>query len=92
MEGVGFHSDVVQKMTKKEYVSRVHKTLNADINGDSTITAICTYAIPVLCYMFGIMKWTKGELQKLEVKTRTLLTMIGIHHPKGNVDCLYLQQ
>eukprot|EP00957_Ditylum_brightwellii_P016261 1223182-Ditylum_brightwellii.AAC.1 len=38
------------------------------------------------------MQWTKGELRKLDVKTQKLLTMKGIHHPKGNVHCLYLHQ
>eukprot|EP00957_Ditylum_brightwellii_P126206 9621726-Ditylum_brightwellii.AAC.1 len=36
------------------------------------------------------MKWTKGELRKLDVNTRKMLIMKGIHHPKGNVHCLYL--
>eukprot|EP00957_Ditylum_brightwellii_P017698 1333044-Ditylum_brightwellii.AAC.1 len=47
------------------------------MNGDYTMTAIC-------------MKWTKDELRKLDMKTRKMLTMKGIHHPKGNVCCLYL--
>eukprot|EP00957_Ditylum_brightwellii_P169321 12886757-Ditylum_brightwellii.AAC.1 len=36
------------------------------------------------------MKWTKGKLRKLDVNTRKMLTMKGIHHPKGNVHRLYL--
>eukprot|EP00957_Ditylum_brightwellii_P055443 4200972-Ditylum_brightwellii.AAC.1 len=43
--------------------------------------------MPVLQYMFGIMKWTKGELQKLEIKTHKMLTMKGTHHPKETQNC-----
>eukprot|EP00957_Ditylum_brightwellii_P079550 6048650-Ditylum_brightwellii.AAC.1 len=51
--------------------------------GDYTMTAICAFMIPVLQCMFCIMKWTKGELQKLDIKTRKLSTIKGIHHSKG---------
>eukprot|EP00957_Ditylum_brightwellii_P140444 10700426-Ditylum_brightwellii.AAC.1 len=85
MEGVDFHTNKVKELTKKEYVSRVHKILQSKMNGDYTMTAICTYTIPVLHYTFGIMKWIKGELRRLDVKTKKMLTMHGIHHPKGNI-------
>eukprot|EP00957_Ditylum_brightwellii_P099050 7544667-Ditylum_brightwellii.AAC.1 len=54
------------------------------------MTAICAYATPILRYIFGIMKWTRVELQKLDVKTRKLLTTHGFHHPKSSIPCLYL--
>eukprot|EP00957_Ditylum_brightwellii_P014052 1059557-Ditylum_brightwellii.AAC.1 len=59
MKGVDFHCTEVKEMTKKEYVSRVQKIFQAGMNGDYTMTAICVYAVPVLRYTFGIMKWTK---------------------------------
>eukprot|EP00957_Ditylum_brightwellii_P118258 9019288-Ditylum_brightwellii.AAC.1 len=63
MEGADFHMNKVKELTKKEYVSRVHKILQTDMNGDYTMNTICAYTIHVLCYTFGIMKWTKGELR-----------------------------
>eukprot|EP00957_Ditylum_brightwellii_P036391 2755184-Ditylum_brightwellii.AAC.1 len=66
MEGVDFHMKEVKELTKKEYVSRVHIILQADMNGHHIMMAICAYVIPVLQYTFGIMKWTKGELRKLD--------------------------
>eukprot|EP00957_Ditylum_brightwellii_P098145 7477693-Ditylum_brightwellii.AAC.1 len=38
------------------------------------------------------MKQTKGKLRKLDFKTRKMLTMKGIHHPKGNVHQLYIHR
>eukprot|EP00957_Ditylum_brightwellii_P154269 11740046-Ditylum_brightwellii.AAC.1 len=90
MEGVDFHMKEVKELTKKEYISWVYKILQADMNGDYTMMVICAYAIPVLQYTFEMIKWTKGELRKLDVKIRQMLTMKGIHYPKGNVHCLYL--
>eukprot|EP00957_Ditylum_brightwellii_P027137 2051805-Ditylum_brightwellii.AAC.1 len=54
--------------------------------------AICAYAIPLLRYTFGIMKWTEGELRKLDMNTRKMLTMNGSHHPKESIHWLYLHQ
>eukprot|EP00957_Ditylum_brightwellii_P006259 474747-Ditylum_brightwellii.AAC.1 len=89
---IDFHMKEVKELTMKDYISWVCKILNANMNGDYMMTSICAYAIPVLRYAFGIMKWTKGELRKLDVKIQKLLTMKGIHHPKSNVHCLYLHR
>jgi hypothetical protein len=45
------------------------------------IKAINTYAIPVLTFSFGIVKWTPTDLEKLQTKTRMLFTRYRIHHP-----------
>ena len=38
----------------------------------------------------GIINWHQEELQKLDRKTRKLLTIHGQHHPKADVDRLYV--
>eukprot|EP00957_Ditylum_brightwellii_P128417 9794150-Ditylum_brightwellii.AAC.1 len=48
MEEVDFHMKEVKELTKKEYISRVPKILQADMNGNYMMTSICAYAIPVL--------------------------------------------
>ena len=47
-------------------------------------------AVPVLRYSFGIVNWHQEELQKLDRKTRKILTIHGQHHPKADVDRLYI--
>jgi len=51
---------------------------------------IGSLAVPVLRYSFGIINWHQEELQKLDRKTRKLLTNHGQHHPKADVDRLYV--
>ena len=41
-------------------------------------------------YNFGIINWHQEKLQKLDRKTRELLTIHGQHHPKADVDRLYV--
>jgi iron-sulfur cluster repair protein YtfE (RIC family) len=46
--------------------------------------------VPVLRYSFGIVNWHQEELQKLDRKTRKLLTIHGQHRPNVDVDRLYV--
>ena len=43
-----------------------------------------------MCNGAGIINWTKGELEKLDITTRKLRTGYGMFHPCSNVDRLYL--
>jgi hypothetical protein len=52
--------------------------------------AIGSLAIPVLRYSFGIINWHQKEVQKLDRKTRKMLTIHGQHHPKADIDRLYV--
>ena len=54
------------------------------------IKAINTLAIPVILYSFNIINWNISEIRKLDRKIRKLLTCHGMHHPKADVDRLYL--
>eukprot|EP00957_Ditylum_brightwellii_P161067 12262939-Ditylum_brightwellii.AAC.1 len=85
MDGTGFHMKDVKEQTKKEYFSWPRKILESRMSGGNIMIAVCAYAVPVLCYRFGILKWTKGELKNMDVKTSKLLTMHGFHHRKANV-------
>eukprot|EP00957_Ditylum_brightwellii_P015304 1152875-Ditylum_brightwellii.AAC.1 len=82
--------DTVKQDTKKEYLNCVRSILKADLTGNSMMTAICAYMVPVMRYMFGILLWTQSKLQQLDKKTRKLLTMHGCLHPKSRIHWLYL--
>jgi len=75
---------------KKEYLRRLRLVLGTELNANNKIQAIGSLAVPVLRYSFGIINWHQEELQKLDRKTRKLLTIHGQHHPKADVDCLYV--
>ena len=47
-------------------------------------------AITVVAYSFNIINWTIHEIRKLDAKIRKLLTCNRMHHPKADVDRLYI--
>ena len=68
---------------------RLRLVLGTELSAKNKIQAIGSLAVPVLKYSFGI-NWHQEELQKLDRKTRKLLTIHGQHHPKAVVDRLYV--
>jgi len=69
---------------------RLRRVLGTELSAKSKIQAIGSLAVPVLRYSFGIVNWHQEELQKLDRKTRKLLTIYGQHHQKADVDRLYV--
>ena len=60
------------------------------MNGKNIITAINSWAVPVLLYSFGVLKWTDTDLHDLDRLTRRLLTKFRCLHPKSSTIRLYL--
>jgi predicted GNAT family acetyltransferase len=56
------------------------------------ITAIEAVAVPELRYSFGIINWRIEEIKQIDRKTRKMLTMYKMHHPKADIDRLYVKR
>ena len=64
--------------------------VKSELNSANKLEAINTLEVPVVTYSFNIINWTLQELAKLDTKTRNFLNMYKMHHPKSDVDRLYL--
>ena len=51
-----------------------------------------TFAIPVFTPTFSIIKWTKGELEHMDVKTRKILSCNGSFYVNSDIDRLYAKR
>jgi hypothetical protein len=74
---------------KKEYLRRLRLVLGTELSAKNKIQAIGSLAVPVLKYSVRIINWHQEELQKLDRKTRKLLTIHGQQHKKADIDHLY---
>ena len=83
------HKNGKEKL-KKEYLRRLRLVLGTDLSAKNKIQATGSLAMPVLRYRFGIFNWHHKEMQKLDRKMRKLLTIHGQHHPKADMDHLYV--
>jgi hypothetical protein len=83
------HNNEKEKL-KKEYLRRLRLVLGTELSAKNKIQAIGSLAVPVLRYSIGTVNWHQEELQKIDRRTRKLLTIHGQHHPKADVDHLYV--
>jgi hypothetical protein len=71
---------------------RLRMILKSELNAKNKITAIGALAVPVLRYSFGIINCRIEEITKIDTKTRKILTMYKMHHPKADIDRLYVKR
>jgi len=79
-----------KEQLKKEYLRRLRLVLGTELSAKNKIQSIGLLTVPVHRYSFGIVNWHQEELQKLDRKTRELLTIYGKYCPKADVDRLYV--
>ena len=89
-EAEGIQHATTKEKIRKEYYRRVRLILKSELNAVNRIAAIISLAIPVITYSMNIINWQINDIKKLDTKTRKFLTMYGMHHPKADVDRLYL--
>jgi len=81
----------IKEILKQEYSKRLRMVLKAELNARNKITAIGALAVPVLRYSFGIID-CRTEEKKIDRKTREMLTMYKMHHPKADINRLYVKR
>ena len=54
----------------------------SELNAKNKIMAIGVLAVSVLRYSFGIINWKLEEIRRTDRKTRNILTMHKMQHPK----------
>jgi hypothetical protein len=62
------------------------------LNAKNKITETAALAFPVLRYSLDIINGRLEAIRKLYRKTRKILTVYKIHHPKADVDRLYVKR
>lgn len=86
----GMQHTQMKEDVRKEYYRRLRIILKSELNALNRITAINSLAVPVVSYSFNIINWTLNDLRRMDRKTRKMLTMYSMHHPKADIERLYL--
>ena len=89
-EGDGIQHSPMREKIQKGCFRRVRSILRSELNARNRINAINSLALPVVTYSFTIINWSLNEIKKFDTKIRNFLTMYRMHHPKSDVNRLYL--
>ena len=77
---------------RAEYMRRLKLIMKSKLHGRNKLKAINTWAVLLLRYGTGIIEWTKEDLQKMDRKTRKVMTMNKEFHPKSDTARLYVSR
>jgi hypothetical protein len=91
-ESEGIQHKQMKERLKQEYSMRLRMILKSELNARNEIAAIGALAVPVSRCSFAIINWRIEEIKKIERKTRKMLTMYKMHHPKADIDRLYVKR
>jgi len=91
-EGNGIQHAMMKDRIRKEYYRRLRLINKSELNASNRIDAINTLAVPVVIYSYNIIDWTQQEIQNLDRKTRKILSAEKMHHPKADVDRIYVKR
>ena len=80
----------MKKKIQKEYLRRTRKPLETKLNCRNLIKGINTWTVPLIRYSGPYLKWTRPELKQMDQRTRKLMTMHKVLHPRDDVDRLYV--
>lgn len=92
LESDKIKEEEMKRLFVKEYKRRSRLILRSKLNGKNKISALNTWAVVVLRYGAGIIKWREDEIDQLDRQTRKLLTMHKAFHPKSDTQRLYIKR
>ena len=64
--------------------------MKSQLNGKNKIKAANNWAVSLIRYGAGTIKWNKEELQEIDRKSRKIMTMNKKLHPRSNVARIYV--
>nr|CAH7731452.1 unnamed protein product [Callosobruchus chinensis]CAH7767408.1 unnamed protein product [Callosobruchus chinensis] len=76
------HTQAKGQLTQ-EFRDRLIRLLKTKLNSRNLTKAINTFAIPVLTYSFGIIKWSHTDIENIHILIRTELTKHRMSHPNA---------
>ena len=91
-ESIGIEGPLNKQRVIKEYKTRVKKIWGSELNGYNKAIARNAFAVPVVTPTIGILKWTKKEINDLDIATRKITTMTGGSHRASDIDRLYVER
>ena len=82
----------IKEKIKKEYLRRTKKLLETKVSNRNPIKGINTWAVPLVRYSGPSLKWTRDELKLMDQRTRKVMTMQKVLHPRDDVDRQYVSR
>ena len=92
MEADTIKQEEMKEKIMKEYFRRTRNLPQAKLYSRNLMKGINTWTVSLARYSGSILKWTSEELKQMDQRTRNLMTMQKVLHPRDDVDRLYVSR
>ena len=82
----------VKEKIKKDYLMKSGKLLETKLYSKNLIKGINTWAVLLGRYYGPFLKWTRKELKQMDQRTRKIMIMHKVLHPRNDIDRLYVSR
>lgn len=83
---------LVKMQSKQKYIDKLEKIWESELSAVNKVNATNTLALPLLMYTFGVVRWTRAELARLDEATRKIMAKHRCHHPHASVQRIYMSR
>lgn len=89
-QNIGVEEKQMKETVREAFLGRLDRVLKTYLSGANKVRAFNGWVMPVLLYSFAVLRWTQTDLDALDRKVRTTLTLHRMHHPRSSVMRMYL--
>ena len=75
-EDISYKGELNKEKVIKEYFRRVRKIWATELYSHNKIMAYKTFAVPVLVPTFGILDWTKNDVENIDIRKEKCSPMV----------------
>ena len=75
---------------RTEYLRSFKLVMKSHLNGKNKIKAANTWAVSLIRYGAGTIKWNKKELREIDRKSKKIMTMNIELHPRSDIARIYI--
>ena len=83
---------LIKEAVKKEFIQRTKTVWKSLLSAKNKVRAYNSVCVGLFTYCFGLIKWTKSELENLDKDVRKIMTMNKNFSKHSDVDRLFLQR
>ena len=81
---------VIEDVLKKEFYRRNRIVWNSLLSASNKVQAFNSICVGVLSYSFGVINWTKVELEEMDIRVRKEMTVNKAFNKYSDTDRLYV--
>ena len=82
----------IKEELKREFKKKCKVVWKSELNSKNKVQTYNELAIAKLTYTFGVVKWTRQELEDLDVMGRKIMNMARCLNPRSAIERLYIRR